>query len=134
MISVPVNLKNNAHYSIKIGEHNILEIVWREGASLADYGDLLQDMIALSLTLGDQSAPVRVLVDFEKFIHFDTKMESLGVHALKDVPYRKMAGYNIQPEAKPMIDSIMEKMNATTTGVIKEFESREEAVNWLLEI
>lgn len=90
-------------------------------------------MVTLSVTLVDRQTPVRVLVDFGEFKNFDAKMEQMAGHALKEVPYQKMAGYNILPEAKPLLDSILEQMNATTTGVIKEFDSRTEAVNWLLE-
>lgn len=114
--------------SVFINSNNWLEIILGSKIMRDDYLDLISKVYDLSLVIEDKDLPVNLLVDCSHQDYMEDVAEELAVRGTRDLNFSKIASFKLNPKFIPLLGKILKEIHG---GQIKNFDSREEAEQWL---
>jgi hypothetical protein len=117
---------------IFLNDQGVIEQIWNGDLKWKSYTESLQRLLRLATELELQGKPVNVIVDFTHFGEVEPIGTTIAAIGLKDIPYRRIAGFGIKPEHQALLDKIKDD-SRSNPGLIRDFPTREEALKWVEE-
>lgn len=123
---------NGENPKVFLNKEGIIEFIWNGDLEWKAYVEALQYTYQLAMELESQGRSVNMIVDFARLGKLAPPGPQIAVRSLKDIPYRRIAGFGVKPEHQPILDAIKEETRENK-GVIRDFATREEALVWVKE-
>ena len=115
---------------IFLNNEDIIEISWVGDVRWKSYANALQGVFQLSSELELIGKETKLLVDFSQVENIEPRTPHIASRGLKDIPYKKIAGYGIKPKHQALLDQIKEDARLNK-GEIRDFVTRSGALKWL---
>lgn len=115
---------------IVLNDEGIIEISWVGDVRWKSYTNALQGVFQLSSELELDGQEIKLLVDFSQIENIEPRTPHIASRGLKDIPYKKIAGYGIKPKHQLLLNQIKEDARLNK-GVIRDFATRSSALKWL---
>ena len=115
---------------IVLNDEGIIEISWVGDVRWKSYTDALQGVFQLSSELELEGGEIKLLVDFSQVENIEPRTPHIASRGLRDIPYKKIAGWGIKPKHQPLLDQIKEDARLNK-GEIRDFGTRSAALKWL---
>ncbi len=115
---------------IVLNDEGIIEISWVGDVHWKAYTNALQGVFQLSSELDIAGEEIKLLVDFSRVESIESRTPHIASRGLRDIPYKKIAGYGIKPKHQLLLDQIKEDARLNK-GEIRDFATRSSALKWL---
>lgn len=115
---------------ILLNDEEIIEISWVGDVGWKSYTNALQGVFQLSSELELIGKDIKLLVDFSQVNNIEPRTPHIASRGLKDIPYKKIAGFGIKPKHQLLLDQIKEDARLNK-GEIRDFATRSSALKWL---
>jgi hypothetical protein len=120
---------NTSMNQVFINPKGWVEVIWGKVIDKEGYVTAATEMMRRLMLLGDEHKDVRLLIDFSAMEKISPEAAQYATLATRDLGCKKIAGFGIKPEFKSILDLIKER--STKADTIREFQTRQEAEEWL---
>jgi hypothetical protein len=120
-------------HRVFLNDRGIIEQVWEGDLNWKQYIGIQEESEKIASDLEAKGLEIKIMVDFSRLgsiSGIDKRLVSVAKRTLADIPYTKCAGYGIQPGHQTILDVIKEETRSNP-GIIKDFPTREAALQWL---
>ncbi len=114
-----------------INDQGILEVTFEGDMTSKGLAEIMGRVMVQADQMHGRGEHPNILMDFSALGKVDPQKKMMAVSILKDLKYRRIAGYGASPFAYALIEVI--RIMAGATSTTKQFKTREDAIVWLKE-
>jgi hypothetical protein len=125
-----MHMKRPMPHTVKTDPINgLIEVAMVGEVNPKNLVELMASIVHQSTLLADQQVAVKILVDFSRLDKFNVPLKTIAASGMKDLGFRKMAGYGAPAWLRHFTNSVA--FLAGKTHSTRNFSTRAEALKWL---